>query len=390
MKRFLGAAVALLLLCAPAQAVSMEPPAVSAVSAILVDAESGRVLFEKNTDEKRMIASITKLMTALVAVESTPDLTDVVTVKPEWTGMEGTSIYLKAGEQITLEGLLYGLLLASGNDAAVAIAGYCAGDVDNFVDWMNQRAASLGMTNTHFQNPNGLNDDNNYSTAADMAKLAGACLENEMIAKIVSTKSTTVGVRSLTNHNKLLWQYDGCIGLKTGYTKMSGRTLVSAAKRGKQTLIAVTLCDPDDWDDHAALFDYGFEQWPRIELCAAGKDFRRIPVSGSLQRFATVRTNDDLAYPLCLTEQVTAKIILPDFAEAPVTKGAIAGCITYYLGQEPVGKSFLVYTESVHRDEVASGLVGRILEFFREHKSQPVLSFLTGIEVDVNTAQVKK
>jgi D-alanyl-D-alanine carboxypeptidase len=194
----------------------------SAVSAILMDGESGRVLYEKNADEKRQIASITKLMTALVAVESTPHLTDLVTIKPEWTRAEGTSMYLKAGEQVSLETLLYGLLLVSGNDAALAVAGYCAGDVDTFVDWMNQRAATLGMENTHFANPNGLNDDGHCSTAADMAKLALECMKNETIAKIVSTKSINIGTRTFTNHNKLLWQYEGCVGMKTGYTELAG------------------------------------------------------------------------------------------------------------------------------------------------------------------------
>ena len=145
-------------------------PGTSASSAILVDAGSGRVLYAQNIHEKRLIASITKLMTALVAVESHPDISETVTVKPEWTGAEGSSMYLKAGERLSLEGLLYGLLLSSGNDAAVAIAGYCAGDVETFVDWMNQKAGELGMEDTHFANPNGLNDEAHYSTAYEIGR----------------------------------------------------------------------------------------------------------------------------------------------------------------------------------------------------------------------------
>ena len=254
MKRFAAVLLTLAVLLCPS--VRAAGPGISAASAILIDGESGRVLYAQNAEEERPIASITKLMTALVAVESHPDLSEVVTIRPEWTGVEGSSMYLKAGEELTLEALLYGLLLASGNDAAVAIAGFCAGDVDTFVAWMNDKAAELGMEHTHFENPNGLNDEGHYSTAADMAALARVVMEHEALAKIVGTRSITVAGRTLTNHNKLLWRYEGCTGLKTGYTDRAGRTLVSCAERDGQRLIAVTLNDPNDWADHAALFDY--------------------------------------------------------------------------------------------------------------------------------------
>ena len=182
--------VCLLLLCC----LSLGVQAVehSAKSAILVDLGSGRVLYEYNADEERLIASITKLMTALVAVESVQDISETVEIKAEWTGAEGSSLYLEAGQRWTLETLLYGLLLHSGNDAAIAIAGYCAGDVETFVEWMNQRAEDLGMERTSFQNPNGLNHEAHYSTARDMARLAAACMENEVVAKIVATKSISL------------------------------------------------------------------------------------------------------------------------------------------------------------------------------------------------------
>ena len=170
-----------------------------------------------------------------------------------------------------VETLLYGLLLHSGNDAAVALAGYCAGDVATFVEWMNQRAADLGMTRTHFSDPNGLGDAGHYASALDMAKLGRACLHNENIARIVATKSITLEGRALTNHNKLLWQCDGCTGMKTGYTRQAGRTLVSSARRAGQNLICVTLNDRDDWADHKALFDYGFSTYPRRVLAQAGE-----------------------------------------------------------------------------------------------------------------------
>ena len=313
MKRFAAVLLTLAVLLCPS--VRAAGPGISAASAILIDGESGRVLYAQNAEEERPIASITKLMTALVAVESHPDLSEVVTIRPEWTGVEGSSMYLKAGEELTLEALLYGLLLASGNDAAVAIAGFCAGDVDTFVAWMNDKAAELGMEHTHFENPNGLNDEGHYSTAADMAALARVVMEHEALAKIVGTRSITVAGRTLTNHNKLLWRYEGCTGLKTGYTDRAGRTLVSCAERDGQRLIAVTLNDPNDWADHAALFDYGFAHYRSAMLALANRTFRMLPVTGSLNRFVPVYTASDVYYPLTEGELVKARVELPERVE---------------------------------------------------------------------------
>ena len=255
-----------------------EAPAVSAASAVLMDAETGRVLYAHNEQEPRAIASTTKLMTALVAAEYLGgDLSETVEIKREWTGIEGTSLYLKPGETITLKTLLYGLLLHSGNDAAVALAGICGGEVETFVGWMNQRAQDLGMTNTHFSDPNGLGDENHYASALDMAKLGVACLQNPTVAEILSTRTITLEGRQLTNHNKLLWQYEGCTGMKTGYTRQAGRTLVSSAERNGQTLVCVTLNDRDDWNDHKALLDYGFSTFPRQVLAEEGEERRRVP-----------------------------------------------------------------------------------------------------------------
>lgn len=360
MKRLSAACLAISLLFPVCRAA--EPISVSAASAILVDAESGRVLYEKNAQEKRLIASITKLMTALVAVESTPNLDCVLPIKAEYQA-EGSSMYLRPGEEITLEGLLYGLLLASGNDAALAIAGGCAGDVDTFVAWMNQRASDLGMKNTHFANPNGLDAEDHYSTAADMARLARAVLQNETLAQIVGTRSINIAGRSLTNHNKLLWRYEGCTGMKTGYTDAAGRTLVSSATRDGQTLICVTLKDPDDWDDHAELFDYGFETFPRHPLARAGKVFRSIPVTGSLLSRVEVETASDVAYPLTAGERVRARITLPDRAAAPVTKGAIAGKLTFLVGETIVGETYLLYTSDVPENIPQPNLFERIIQF---------------------------
>ncbi|MDD7288167.1 MAG: D-alanyl-D-alanine carboxypeptidase [Clostridiales bacterium] len=331
-----------------------EAPAVSAASAVLMDGETGRILYANNENEPRAIASITKLMTALVAAEwAQGDLSRTVTIRQEWTGIEGTSLYLRAGEKLTLETLLYGLLLHSGNDAAVALAASCAGDVETFVGWMNQRAQDLGMTNTHFSDPNGLGDENHYSTALDMARLGAACLQNPTVAKITATRSITLEGRSFTNHNKLLWLYPGCTGMKTGYTRQAGRTLVSSAEKEGQTLICVTLNDRNDWTDHQALLDYGFETFPRQVLAEEGETFRQVPVEGSLLRQVPAVARGEVAWPLREGETVRTEIDLPASVQAPVTQGEIAGTVTFYVGDRKVGETYLVWGKSAGLDVVS-------------------------------------
>ena len=250
--RRLRALLCLFLCMLPAVAEAVE---VSATAAVLLDADTGQLLYEKNGDEQMLIASTTKIMTALVALEQAePD--DTVTVTREHM-TEGSSMYLKPGETVRVEELLYGLLLCSGNDAALALT-ECAGGPEPFVALMNEKAAALGMTHTSFANPNGLDAEGHYSTARDMAVLAAAAMEEPTFRRICSSRAVTIGQRTMENHNRLLRQVEGCIGLKTGYTKAAGRTLVSCAERCGCRLIAVTLRDSDDWADHAALYEYGF------------------------------------------------------------------------------------------------------------------------------------
>ena len=240
------------LTCIPAVAEAVE---VSATAAVLLDADTGQMLYEKNSDKQMLIASTTKIMTALVALEQA-ELDDTITVT--WEHMtEGSSMYLKPGETVRVEELLYGLLLCSGNDAALALT-ECAGGLEPFVALMNEKAAALGMVHTSFANPNGLDAEGHYSTARDMAVLAAAAMEEPTFRRICSSRAVTIGQRTMENHNRLLRQVDGCVGLKTGYTKAAGRTLVSCAERDGCRLIAVTLRDGDDWADHAALYEYGF------------------------------------------------------------------------------------------------------------------------------------
>ena len=243
----------------------------SAAAAVLMDADTGQVLYDHNGSRRMLIASTTKILTALVAIEE-GDLSQTVTVSREAAYTEGSSMYLKEGEELTLETLLYGLLLCSGNDAAVAIAEHISGSQEDFAKLMNATAREIGMEHSSFANPNGLDDEKHYSTARDMARLACAAVENETLVRMASTRSVTIGGRTMTNHNKLLSQSEGCIGLKTGYTQAAGRTLVSCAERNGQRLVAVTLQDGNDWADHAALYDWGFAQETRQETAALNRE----------------------------------------------------------------------------------------------------------------------
>ena len=352
LKRFVcGVLVAAVVCCAAPTARAEDAPAVSAASAVLVDGSTGRVLWEKDGHTRRLIASITKLMTALVALESGHSREELVTVAPEWAGAEGSSIYLRPGEEITLEALLYGMLLRSGNDAAMAVAGHCGGTVEDFVARMNEKARELGMADTSFANPSGLNDEGHYSTACDMALLARACLENEELAKIVATRSITLGCRTFTNHNKLLWRYEGCIGMKTGYTERAGRTLVSAARRDGVTLICVTLNAPGDWADHAALFDYGFGRYQARRLAGAGEQAGLLGVAGGLVPACPVETARELTAALGPDERVEASCqLFEQVLEAPVRKGTQVGEVIYYVNSKELARVPLAAGAAVSRD----------------------------------------
>ncbi|MGM9925962.1 MAG: D-alanyl-D-alanine carboxypeptidase family protein [Bacillus sp. (in: firmicutes)] len=254
-----------------------DPISVSAESAVLMEQESGRVLFEKKAHEKKRIASITKIMTAILAVES-GKLNEKVTVSSRAFGTEGSSLYLKEGQKMKLEDLVYGLMLRSGNDAAVAIAEHVGGSLEGFILLMNQKAEEIGMKNTSFTNPHGLdNTANHYSTAYDMALLTRYAMNNEKYAEISGTKNhkapnpNEAWDYSWTNKNKMLKLYKYSTGGKTGFTKLARRTLVSTAQKGDLSLIAVTLNAGDDWNDHMSLFDNGFEYYDLMEIMKAGK-----------------------------------------------------------------------------------------------------------------------
>ena len=314
-----------------------EAVSTSATSAILVDVDSGRVLYEHNADAKMLIASTTKIMTALVAIEE-GDLSQTVKVSREAAYTEGSSMYLKEGEELTLETLLYGLMLCSGNDAAVAIAQAVSGSVEAFAERMNAKAAELGMTGSSFANPNGLDDEKHYSTARDMARLACAAVNNETLVRIASTKSITIGGRTMTNHNKLLSWVDGCIGLKTGYTQAAGRTLVSCAERNGQRLVAVTLQDGNDWADHQSLYDYGFSAYPAESGAVLGKTVGTAQVQGGEKSQVPLAAAESFAWPLAQGETLEMQLQVDEPLTAPVTAGTVVGEAVFTVNGTEVGR----------------------------------------------------
>lgn len=252
---------------------------ISAQKAVVLDAETGRTLFEKDPDSRSLIASTTKIMTALVVSEHC-NVLDRMRIPKEAVGIEGSSMYLKEGEVLTIQELLYGLMLQSGNDAAVALAIYCGGTVEGFAELMNDKARQLGLQNTHFVNPNGLDAPDHYSTANDLATLASYAMKNPVFAMTASAKTVRVGQRVLTNHNKLLWQYEGADGVKTGYTKKAGRILVSSAMRDGRRLTAVTINAPDDWNDHKHLLDEGFKEYEVQTVIRKGDVLGYVEIAG--------------------------------------------------------------------------------------------------------------
>ncbi len=314
---------------------------VNAGSAILIDAASGSVLFAQNADLQRGMASTTKIMTALVVLETLKPET-VVTVTPEMTGAEGSSLYLQVGEHLTVEQLLYGLLLESGNDAAEALAIACDGSVEAFAERMNAKAKSLGLTHTHFANPHGLSAAGHYTTARELALLTREALQDPLFREMVSTYRMKIpyqdqpGARSLTNHNPILTKYDGLIGVKTGWTTADGKCFVTAAERNGLTLIAVTLGDTNISATHTSLLDRGFDRFEAVPLRVGDGLF--LPLVGGKQPFLAL-SDGGVEWTACLPkgETADAKVETPAFVYAGVRQGDAVGRVAFTWNGQTLG-----------------------------------------------------
>ncbi len=324
------------------------PARAASSSVVLMEAHSGRVLVAQNAHERKLIASTTKIMTCLIVLERCSE-DHVVTIDKKAVGVEGSSLYLKEGDKLTCGQLLSGLMLASGNDAAVALAIHCAGSVELFADWMNERAAQLGMKNSHFANPHGLNSPEHYSTAYDMALLTAHAMLNERFVAVVSQKTATVGSATLRNHNKLLWSVEGCNGVKTGYTKDAGRCLVSGAERDGRQLIVVTLNTADDWRIHTALLESAFAKYTNQLTWKTGEPVAEIPVFAGTESSVGVVVGGDLSVLLTAreAERCVVDVRLPRYTWAPVASGEQLGELTVSLDGKVMGRTALLAGSSV-------------------------------------------
>ena len=320
-----------------------EQPCPSAQSAIVITSD-GRTLYEKNADDRALIASTTKLMTAIVTIENAK-LNELVDITQECCDIEGSSMYLEAGQRYTVKELLLGLLLVSGNDAAQALALHVAGSTENFAELMHSKARELGMDNSSFENPHGLDAENHYSTARDMAKLMAYCMDDPSFRELCATRSCLINGQTLINHNKLLDMYPDCIGGKTGYTQAAGRCLVSCCERKGLRLICVTLSAPDDWNDHIALYDWAFSQFS-LRDAVEGQSFQ-VPVISGREKYAVLKPEEKVELLLDEGQELHLQVEYPRFVFAPVNKGETGGEIWVIIDGKQVGGCRLIYDSDV-------------------------------------------
>ncbi len=361
LKRYILLAIILLILLN--NYIHAEELDISAQSAILIDAKSKRILYEHNPHIKLPMASTTKIMTALLALEK-GKLDDKIEINKSAVGVEGSSIYLKEGEIISLEDLLYGLMLRSGNDSAVAIAEYIGEGMENFVEQMNQRAREIGANNTNFMNPHGLHHDNHYTTSYDLALITSKALEYDKFKEIVSTKVWKANRQAnniFYNKNKTLWDYEGGDGVKTGYTTKSGRCLVTSATREGTQLIAVVLNDGNWFEDCYKLMDYGFNNYKSYLIFDKGQFVKKIPVIDGEKDKVTAVISDFFQYPLSEEEldKVSISIDLPRTVSAPIKEGEKLGQIKVYLNGIMIHKEDIVSKENIDK-------IGFVRRFFNK------------------------
>ncbi len=364
LKNLTAAAAALALALIPGVRAAAAPEEISAVSAIVIEAQTGTVLYEKNADERRAMASTTKIMTALLTIEA-GDPDREFTVDPLAIRVEGTSMGLREGDRVSRRDLLYGILLPSGNDAANAAAVSVAGSIPAFAERMNERAQQLGLSDTHFVTPSGLDADGHYTTARDLAKLAAFAMRDELFREIVSCTSADVEFgnppykRTLYNSNKMLRRYSGATGVKTGFTDNARRCLVSAAERDGVTLVAVTLNAPDDWNDHTKMLDYGFTQVRAYPLGVECSE--RVSVAGTGQSVGVYAHGASLALTPEQHGKLTRRVMLPQFVYGTVEKGDRLGEIQFLLDGDIVLECPLFADGTVTVQEENPGFLRELL-----------------------------
>ena len=346
------------------------PPRTSAYSYCLYCPNNGEFICGENDEQQLPMASTTKIMTALLGIEAyqSGQVTQV-TMSSQWYA-EGSSMYLADGETVSMDDLVGGMLMVSGNDAANAIACSVAGSIEDFADLMNSRADELELNDTHFVTPSGLDAEGHFTTARDLARLMAACMENEEFARIDSQGSVTVDfiipegkTQTYYNENKLLKTVEGCVSGKTGYTDKAGRTLVSCAERGGIRLIAVTLNDPDDWNDHAALYEYGFGKLKMTSPMRNGETLK-VDVVGGQKASVDVEFGDPPQIVAGSAEQ-TREYDLPPFVYAPVKKGDRLGEVRYYTGGVCAGSSEITAAEDINADSCTTSFLENILSWLR-------------------------
>ena len=360
----------IVLLLIPLFPIYAESPNISASGAIVMDVTTGRILYEKNIHEKKPMASTTKIMTALVALEES-DLNEMITVPRSAVGVEGSSIYLEHDEKVKMKDLLYGLMLRSGNDSAVAIATHIGGNIEKFADMMNRKAKSIGALNTNFKNPHGLHHKEHYTTAYDLALITREALKNEDFKQIVRTKlwvAEREGVKYFYNKNKTLLELEGGDGVKTGFTKASGRCLVTSATRDGMQLISVVLNAPNWFEDSYHLLNYSFEQYQSYKVIEKDKVLKTVPVKDGKKSETGIISFEDVVIPL--KEQEIAKLVTifetNDNISAPVSRGSIVGKAKIYVDNQLLHSINLVYREDIE----AKTLKDRIIDLLPKKLSK--------------------
>lgn len=359
----------------PIASSSSSPPKIEAQAAILIDAKTGQILYEKNSHVRNAPASTTKVLTAIIAIES-GQLDEEVKISSRAANTAGSSMHLSTGQLISMRELVIGLLLRSGNDAAVAIAEHLAGSVESFVTLMNYKAQLLDATNSHFANPHGLTAVNHYSTAFDLAWIARYALTNPIFSTIVNTKETNIEWldrrgkehdQSLKNTNKLLWLLEEADGVKTGTTNQAGPCLISSATRGNQKLIAVVLHDHSRWYDSMQLLKYGFDAFELYEYANKDDVVGSIPVEGGLGPIidAVISNNASLVVPTADYEHVTIAVNLPEKIKAPVYQGQKIGEIVFFVRQQAVKTVDITSAQTIDESTHSKTLLHYLLRTFR-------------------------